>query len=512
MFKYNKLVLILFSFISGAISTLSFAPYSLWFCSFISIFILLAILDKSKTNKNAFSIGFFWGLGQFYTGVSWIWVSMHLYGGMSWYINIFLISALIFYLSVYPALFGYFYNKLKKRNYLNYLVIAPLLWILQEQLRGHLFTGFPWLSLGYSQINSPISSLAPIIGVTGLSYLVIFISGFLLLFSKTRNLKVWVTIIPIVCITIVFYNKVWTTPKENKKFQVYLIQGDIKQSTKWDPDYISQSIEKYINLTIDSIIKMKKQKSNHVPAIIIWPEAALSIPENQISSTIKEINSIGNKNNVVILTGSIYSHNGKFYNSIIALGSKNQTNNNEYQRYMKHHLLPFGEYVPFSNLLRKLGPFFNLPMSDFTPGKYKQNNFNANGIIISADLCYEILFPEQIRNNVNSDTDVLLTLSDDTWFGKSIGPSQHMQIAQMRALELGKPLLRGTNSGITAVVNIHGKIEKRLPMFKTDILQAEVMPYEGMTPYGKFGYLLTSVFILLNIFWGLIFSRFFNCK
>lgn len=207
-----------------------------------------------------------------------------------------------------------------------------------------------------------------------------------------------------------------------------------------------------------------------------------------------------------MITGVINrSDEGLYYNSVLAVGQTGQDYSyNPEDRYHKHHLLPFGEFVPFEDILRPLAPFFNLPMSSFSRGAYVQPNVVANGKDFAAALCYEIIFNEQIRHNVNDDTDFILTLSNDAWFGDSIGPQQHMEIARMRALELGKPVIRSTNNGVTAITDYRGNIVAQIPQFETAVLTAEVESTDGQTPYhgvGRWPLYIWSVLGLLLAAW-----------
>lgn len=215
-------------------------------------------------------------------------------------------------------------------------------------------------------------------------------------------------------------------------------------------------------------------------------------------------------NHSAIITGIINkTEAGEYYNSILVVG---QTPYGDYEmdldeRYHKHHLLPFGEFVPFGELLRPLAPFFNLPMSSFSRGAYVQPNIIANGMHLAPALCYEIIFGEQVRQNVTDDTDFLLTLSNDAWFGRSIGPLQHMEIARMRALELGLPLIRSTNNGVTAVTDHKGQIIAQIPQFETAVLRADVTPTDGTTWYREVGTWPLYVWVLACLGFGLLRRR-----
>ncbi|MGL4749983.1 MAG: apolipoprotein N-acyltransferase, partial [Shewanella sp.] len=228
--------------------------------------------------------------------------------------------------------------------------------------------------------------------------------------------------------------------------------------------------------------------------IIVWPEAAIPAPESMVQDFLDNANKVANLNHTSIITGIISRQQEDFYNSLIVLGNHNQKQQDspDYEsdgsnQFKKHHLLPIGEFVPFQALLRPIAPFFNLPMSSFARGDYQQPNLSALGHKVAPAICYEIAFPEQLRDSVNLGTDLLLTVSNDAWFGTSNGPLQHMEIAQMRAIELGRPLVRATNNGVTAVVDEHGNITAALPQFETGVLSATIPLVTGQTWFAKIG-------------------------
>ncbi|MGF1907985.1 apolipoprotein N-acyltransferase [Vibrio kasasachensis] len=464
----------------GAITTFAFAPYQIWSLAFFSVAALLLLIHGQSVKKAAW-IGYAWGLGQFITGISWVHVSIDSFGGMPKIASVFLMALLVGYLSIYSALFAGSLNRFApQNNRTRFFIVAPALWLICDWLRGWVMTGFPWLWLGYSQIDSPLSSFAPLGGVELITLLVVISAAAI---SYAILCKHWLTlVIPAVILATGFGLKGmnWVTLNPDGATKVALIQGNVAQELKWVPSQRWPTIMKYVDLT----------RQNWDADIIIWPEAAIPAFEFEISSFLSNLDSNAKANHSAIITGVVNQDNQRrFYNSILSLG---ETNYGSYsydleKRYHKHHLLPFGEFVPFEAILRPIAPFFNLPMSSFSSGDFIQSNIDANGKQLAPALCYEIIFGEQVRQNITDQTDFILTLSNDAWFGRSIGPLQHMEIARMRALEFGKPVIRSTNNGVTAVTDDKGNITAEIPQFETGVLRANITPTIGQTPYHGYG-------------------------
>ncbi|OLQ88553.1 apolipoprotein N-acyltransferase [Vibrio ponticus] len=464
----------------GALTTFAFAPYQIWPLAFVSVAALLCLIH-GQTAKKAAWIGYAWGLGQFATGISWVHVSIDNFGGMPKIASLFLMALLVGYLAVYSALFSGLLNRFAPHNNrTRFFILAPALWLVCDWLRGWVMTGFPWLWLGYSQIDSPLASFAPIGGVELITLLVVVSAAAI---SYALLNKHWLTlVVPAVVLATGFglRNINWVTPNPDSTTKIALVQGNIEQALKWVPSERWPTIMKYIDLT----------RQNWDADIIIWPEAAIPAFEFEISSFLSNLDSNAKAHNSAVITGVVnQDENRRFYNSILSLGA---TAYGDYsydldKRYHKHHLLPFGEFVPFEDILRPIAPFFNLPMSSFSRGDFIQNNIDANGKQLAPALCYEIIFGEQVRENITDETDFILTLSNDAWFGHSIGPLQHMEIARMRALEFGKPVIRSTNNGVTAVTDFKGNITAKLPQFETGVLRTQVTSTTGQTPYHGLG-------------------------
>lgn len=487
--KYQYLL----SFIAGLILVFAYAPFSYWQIS-ILVPALWLILINNKPVKEATKLGFFFGLGWFGAGISWVHVSIATFGGIPLIFSLLLMVLLCSYLALYPMLACYLAAKLNYNKHFSAWLFIPL-WLFTEYLRSVVLTGFPWLSLGYSQIDSPLSVFAPVIGETGITLIMLMFAVTLMHLLINKKMFAHLTILSVLMITTwVLSTASWLT-LTGKTVKVALIQGNIKQSMRWQPEQEWPTMLKYLDLT----------RANYNADLIVWPESAIPKLEPLAQEFLDLANSSAALNNAAIITGiQNYNINTKrYYNGLIVLGKKDRDSHagqyvyNTHNRYYKHHLLPIGEFVPFGDLLRPIAPFFNLPMSSFSRGAYVQPNIIANGLHILPLICFEIVFANQLKANFHDDTDVLLTVSNDAWFGDSHGPHQHLEITRMRALEFGRPMLRSTNNGVTAAIDYQGKVIKQIPQFKEGVLKTELALVKGRTPYSHWGNWLSYLLALI---------------
>ena len=479
----------------GASTTLAFAPYSFWPFAILSPALFFLLLQKASV-KSAIVIGFSWGVGQFATGISWVQISIDNFGGMPKIASLFLMLLLVSYLAIYPAIFAGLVNRyFPTSNKTRFFLAIPAFWLITDFARGWIMTGFPWLLLGYSQIEGPLAGLAPIGGVQLITLALLLIASSSVYALVKRKAHSITAIIAIFSFSFAVSTIEWVKPNPESRTRFALIQGNIAQELKWLPSERWPTLMKYLDLS----------RKNWDADIVIWPEAAIPALEQELPSFLRNVDSAARMNETALITGVVSQNtNGKFYNSVITLGDvpSGDYDMKTQPRYNKSHLLPFGEFVPFEDILRPIAPFFNLPMSSFSRGTFVQDNIVAKGRNLAPALCYEIIFGEQVRQNVTQETDFILTLSNDAWFGDSIGPLQHMEIARMRALELGKPLIRATNNGVTGISDYKGKVIAQIPQFKTDVLTANVVSTKGMTPYYKLGNWPVIGFLLLFVgFW-----------
>jgi len=476
LFKFGTMGNIL-ALLAGAMLTLAFAPFSLFPLAILSVALLLG-LWLTVTPKEAFLRGFLYGLGLFGTGVYWVFISIHTYGETSVFLAGLITAALIAILAVFPALVGYILNRYFPYNDYSKLFFAfPAIWLLFEWVRSWIFTGFPWLYLGSSQITSPLKGYAPIFSVYGVSLAVLASASLLVSITlklRDKNYKTAITqasfLLAIWVIGGLLCFKSWTEP-QGKPIQVSLVQGNIEQNLKWSYDQIIPTLSHYQRLT----------DAHWGSKIIIWPEAAIPISLQQAQSFLETLANSAKEHQATVITGIPAKHgvDNTYYNAIVAVGS-------DYSYYLKRRLVPFGEYTPFPRLLKKVMSTFNIPMSDMVRGEAPPKPLSIQGLKIAAFICYEIAFPEQV-NQKDADVSVLLTVSNDGWFGHSIAQAQHLEMAQMRALELGRPLLFVSNTGLTAIIKPDGKIQSSVPPFQSIVLTDVVQPMIGKTPWQRRG-------------------------
>jgi len=459
--------------LAGATLPLAFAPFGY----FIITIICLALLFNCWINDKpliAFRNGYLFGLGLFGTGVSWLRISINLFGGVNLFGSIVITFILVAFLALFPAITAYlgrrFFSEAEK---LFLFVAIPALWVCSEWCRAWIFTGFPWLQLGYSQSDSPLNSLFPLFGVYGVGFFVVLSSS--LLVSIFRH-KPGSKIISLLILSLLwlapglFFNKDWTQIKRDH-VSVALIQGAVPQEDKWKPGVRQPSLDLYLNLS----------KPYLGSELIVWPETAIPAFQNQVSSFMNNLHKLARQHGTNLLIGMPTRDAGtrEYYNSVVLL-------NEDISQYNKKHLVPFGEYLPLKLLLEPITRFLDIPMSDFSAGTQESSILHTPNFSAGISICYEDTFGNEV-NRALPQADILVNVSNDAWFGDSIAPHQHLQMARMRALETGRYMLRATNTGITAIINEKGKIIKQSEQFVPAALAANIALYQGITPYSRFG-------------------------
>lgn len=468
--------LIITSFFSGALLPLAFSPFNAYSVAFILPAILLAIWLRVNVKK-AFWLGWLFGIGFFGTGASWIYISIHEFGNSNVFLATFITFIFVIWMGLYFAVFGFIFKKIFSRfsEVKQCLLAFPALWVLFEYLRSVLFTGFPWILLGYSQLTTPLQGLAPIIGVYGLSLVTTLIAGALVLLAtkQTTFIKIISFIIIFACVGLgwAFKNHAWTRPI-GKPIKTSLIQGNIPFNIKWDESYVMENINVYKYLTLENLSS----------ELIVWPEGAFPVYAQNAKQFIQQLSAVAKQHHSNIIFGVpiLNENTEQYYNGLLLIGEN-------HGEYLKKHLVPFGEYIPLKNIFGKAMHYFNIPMSGFSSGSKDQSALKINNIRIAPFICYEIAFPNEVLDAAEH-SELLMTLSDDSWFGKSIALAQHLQMAQMRSLETGRAQLLSTNTGITAFISPFGKIEMGAPIDQRVVLTHNIQPMIGKTPLMRWHY------------------------
>lgn len=459
--------------LAGALLTLSFAPFGLWPAGILGCAIFGYFLCTCSTAA-AFWRGWLFGLGLFGSGVSWVYVSIHVYGQASVELAALLTALFCAGLALLSAVFAAVYVRCVRGLPGGMLIGFPALWVLFEWLRSWLLTGFPWLYLGYAHIDTWIAGWAPIAGVYGLSFFTALTASCLFLAWRGRRPASLVTYAGIV-VTIWVGGLVlrpieWVVPASEEPLSVVLYQPNIPQEVKWDRHYYDTILQQYENAVRPMFGK----------DIILWPESAIPRIYDNARDFLDPMAHRADLTDSTLITGVPTRDNtGAYRNSIVALGLGEGM-------YHKQRLVPFGEYVPLENWLRGIIAFFDMPMSSFSNGPPDQPPLRAGSHRVAPYICYEIVYPGLVARAARQ-AELLVTVSNDTWFGASIGPLQHLQMARMRALENGRYLLRGTNNGVSAIIDHRGKVIAKTEQFVETTLTGTVEVMLGHTPFTSFG-------------------------
>ncbi len=476
----------LLAFTLGAITVLGFAPFYIYPVPILAVATLIFFLEKSTSPRDTFKLSFSFGLGLFIAGIYWIFICLHTFGNMPAWMAAIFTFLLCAFMALFIGLSGYFAKKLGSIFW-----AIPLLWALSDWTRSWIFTGFPWLTLGYTQTPySPLAGYAPIVGVYGVTLISVAVSALLaysFIVFKTHNKREVATLIAPVFVIIWLVGcglkfVPWSTPI-GEKFSVALLQGNIAQDQKWLPENAQNTLDLYWNQVKSSNAKL-----------IVMPETALpmrlaDVPNEYLEALTKH----AVMNNSDILVGVVDTKPQQYFNNMFSLGvSPTQT-------YTKSHLVPFGEFIP----LKQLFGFFyrdylNMPLADFSRGDITQPPLNIAGQKVAVDICYEDVFGEEIARQLPAAT-VLVNASNDAWYGESIAAYQHMQISQTRAIETARMMLRATNTGATAIIDKDGIALKHAPHFIQTVLEGEAQGYEGTTPYVRFGNWPMVIFTILGL-------------
>lgn len=468
----------------GASSVFAFAPFSysaLWLLVFAGLAWLWQRVDSAR---RAFALGYVFGLAQFGVGVSWVHVSMHRFGGASLSESIFLTVLFVSFLALYPALVAWAYARLRRGLPLPLLpILFALLWWGGEALRSHLFTGFPWLLAGVAQVDGPWNPWLAWVGapITGALLALIGAALGILLVASIRvppasslfvrqkahvRWPLWVLGPFLALISVIpgllpqIFAEKSIEVGEDRKILVRLLQYGIVQDQKWEDSQRLATLAWY-----------REQTVRPGADLVLWPETAVPAFASNVSNYLHEIQKISQSNGSATLLGIVRDEADGYTNSIMGFGRASG-------HYDKRHLVPFGEYLPLKSVFSPVLEILNIPMSDFTAGIDEQDGIRFDGRKVGASVCYEVAYPSLVEQGTAG---FLVTVSNDAWFGDSWAADQHLQIARARAAEHGLPMLRATNSGITAVIGPRGEVLARLPQNVPGVLEWElVLPAKGL--------------------------------
>ena len=456
--------------LAGAVTVAGFAPLSVFPVPLLTVALLIVLWRRAPSRRDATLIGFCFGLGYFLVGVSWVYVSLHDFGGMPAPLAGSLTLLFCVYLALFPAITGWLYHALGTCSLPATLAALPALWTFTEWLRGWLF---PWIALGYAQVPaSPLAGYMPIFGVYGATLLTVLTAA-LVVQSVAARARRGYLVTTLIAIWVGGYGLAqvdWTHP-EGEPVAVSLLQGNVPQDMKWREDKIKSTLAAYRSLVAASNARL-----------IILPETALPLFLHDVPRDyLDDLAAHARANRGDVLAGvpeRVDSHN--YYNSVLSFGTAPT------QTYRKSHLVPFGEFVPFKPVFGWFLEVAQIPLLDFARGAETQQPLAVAGQHVAVNICYEDAFGAEIIRQLPQAT-LLANVSNVAWFGRSIAPQQHLQISQARALETGRYMLRATNTGMTAIIDQRGRVLQAAPEFTAAVVSGDVQGYAGATPYVRWG-------------------------
>ena len=458
-----------FLVLAGAATVLGFSPFDFLPAALLGYAWLTYAWMRAPGSRAAALTGFWFGLGLFGAGVSWVYVSIHRFGGMPAPLAAFATLAFCAFLALFPALAGALQARVHATAATRAVLVIPACWTLIEWIRSWILTGFPWLTAGYAAIDSPLAGFAPIGGVYLLSLATLASAGLLCCVAARQGR--WIAAALFVALGVVgaaLKGIVWSEPA-GPALTASLLQGNIPQDLKFDPARYARTLDTYARLAEQSRARL-----------IVLPETAAPRFLDQVEPEfLKKLESIARRNNGDVLLGvPLRTGPRTYFNSVISLGASPP------QKYDKTHLVPFGEFIPAG--FRWINSILAFPLSDFSRGDPKPAPLRVAGERVAINICYEDVFGVEIARQL-PDATLLVNVSNVAWFGDSLAPRQHLQIARMRTLETGRMLLAATNSGMTAAIATDARVIAELPQFAEGKLEVSAQGYQGVTPYVRFG-------------------------
>jgi apolipoprotein N-acyltransferase len=469
--RFRAEVLALFA---GGALVLAFAPFE-WRVLAVLAPAMLLLTWLDSTPGRAFRRGYLFGLAFFGFGVSWVFNSIHVFGEAPAVLAAAITAALVLFIALYPALTGYLVNRyLAGSPGLTLILAYPAMWTLLEWVRGWLLTGFPWLTLGQAQLDWPLAGVVPVLGATGATWACMLSSGLLVYFILAVGGRRWMTLAGVLLLwaTAGPLSMIdWTMPSR-PPLTASLIQGNIPQDEKMSDERLQPTLDRYRRLS----------RQHWDSDLIVWPESAVPTWYDHVANSfLQPLAQEAHRHGAALLTG-VFAYDlasGKAYNAVVRPG-------HDPDFYFKRHLVPFGEYLPLRGLLMWMKDMLVIPMSDLSSGDGKPllRLPELGNLAVGISVCYEDAYGAEL-NDALPEAELLVNVSNDAWFGDSLAPHQHLEIARLRALETGRYLLRATNTGISAIIDVRGKVTARAPQFKTQVLTGAAQPRKGLTPFSR---------------------------
>jgi apolipoprotein N-acyltransferase len=472
------------AFVSGLLLPLSFAPFHFPGAAILGIALFYTQVSHGR-NRHAFVNGLFFGLGYFGLGVSWIFVSIHQYGHFNNLVSAFITFVFMFYLSLFPALMTFIFRKLAKPCFTFFsCLLFSALWILSEYSRSTLLSGFPWLLLGFGQLDAPSKYLLPIFGVFGIGFLTCFAATILACAMQQIGTKriIWLVAFTVLLLSPALLQHMNWSQESTQPISVGVIQANLSMRDKWDENLFWQLLERYKHDT-EQLLGTK---------LIVMPESAIPLPPSYIGDYLANMHARAKKAGSAIMLGIPQPTTGDenyFFNALIALGKAKGS-------YSKQHLVPFGEYIP--KPFQSISDWLEIPDASLRPGKVNQTLVKIHQHPVAALICYELAYGDLLRQQLPRG-EWIVSISDDGWFGHSLAMYQQQQMAQVRSLETARYQVVANNDGLSSVINTQGEITALLPAFSSGILKAQLFPAKGTTPWVYFGNLPILLFCVLIV-------------
>jgi apolipoprotein N-acyltransferase len=474
----------LYALLAGAIHACAFAPWSLPWLQVLALAALFALSARAISARSAAVLGFAFGMGWFGVGVSWVYVSMHVYGLMPAVLAAAATAAFCAYLAVYPALAAGLAHKLFPRVPVRLSIGLPALWMITEWLRGTVLTGFPWLASGYAHTDGPLAGWAPTLGVYGITLVAALLAGSVsLLALPKREYQArrygWIAAMSIVMIGGGWWARTqsWTMPT-GTPISVRLVQANVPQNVKFEPNGITRAFTDHWALMQGPRVDL-----------VALPESIFPVPMQHVPpSYLQTFRDHARSQRTAVIYGVFLEEpRGHYFNSAVGYAPADASETERLRRYSKRHLVPFGEFIPPG--FRWFVDLMKMPIGDQQRGATAQPLALA-GQHVAVNICYEDLFGAEIIDAWHTSgpaPTLMLNISNLAWFNDSLALPQHLQISRMRVLETQHPMLRATNTGATAIIDARGKVAAQLPYLTAGALTGEVQGYEGTTPFIRYG-------------------------